>query len=267
MKHFAFGLITTCFSLMLICSPLMAEGNVQAIEYELGGVTFESQLIVGALSDETASSPAVLIIPQWMGISEHELTWGARLAELGFTVLVADMYGQDVNPTNRDEAAAQTKAFYADESRELFRSRANAAFLLLQAQQGVDPERIFVIGFCFGGTGALELARSGAALAGAVSFHGRLNTTQPAQPGQVNCPVLVCHGGADPGVPWEQVTELKEELDGAGVEFRLVVYSDAVHAFTQPGAGNDPSRGHAYNETAARDSWQQMIRFFEDAVR
>ena len=127
-----------------------------------------------------------------------------------------------------------------------------------------DPNRIAVIGYCFGGTVALEVARSGADVAGVVSFHGGLDTPHPADAKNIRCKVLVLHGGDDPHVPRKDVDAFWDEMQAAGVDWQLVVYGGAVHAFTNPAVGNDKSKGVAYNAEADRRSWEAMKAFFDE---
>jgi len=129
-----------------------------------------------------------------------------------------------------------------------------------------DPERVAAIGYCFGGTGVLELARSGADIQGVVSFHGGLDSTNPEDGKNIKCKVLICHGAADPFVPAEGIAAMKQEFNAAGVDWQMVSYSGVVHSFTQPMAGNDPSKGFAYDELADKRSWAHMRVFFSEVL-
>ena len=139
-----------------------------------------------------------------------------------------------------------------------------AALDVLRSQPQCDPKRIAAIGYCFGGTCVLELARSGADVLGVVSFHGGLSTANPADAKNIHGKVLVLHGGDDPHVPPKEVEAFEEEMRAAGVDWQLVAYGGAVHAFTNPAAGNDKSRGAAYNATADRRSWEAMRVFLTE---
>jgi dienelactone hydrolase len=184
------------------------------------------------------------------------------LAGLGYVALAADVYGQGIRPANVKEASEQATIYYSD--RELFRARLQAGLDELKRHPQVDPDRVAVIGYCFGGAAALELARSGADIAGAVSFHGNLDTPLPAAAGDIRGKVLVCHGAIDPYVPAEQVQAFVDEMEAAGVDYQLIMYAGAVHAFTQKGAGDDPSQGAAYQAAADRRSWRHMQDFFAE---
>jgi dienelactone hydrolase len=141
------------------------------------------------------------------------------------------------------------------------------ALAALKAHPLADKGRVAAIGYCFGGTAVLELARSGAELNGVVSFHGGLATQVPASAGGIKAKVLVLHGADDPSVPPADVQAFQEEMRRSGADWQMVAYGGAVHTFTNPAAGNDPSRGSAYNEKAALRSWEHMKVFFAEIFR
>ena len=147
------------------------------------------------------------------------------------------------------------------------RRRARAGLDVLLKQELTDSARVAAIGYCFGGGAALELARSGAPLAGVVSFHGNLDTPNPADARNIKGKILVCDGGDDPHVPPEQVIAFQKEMRDADVDWQINIYGGAVHAFTNPAAGNDPSSGAAYNAEADRRSWQAMKDFFSEIFK
>ena len=131
----------------------------------------------------------------------------------------------------------------------------------------VDPKRVAAIGYCFGGTTVIELARSGAELNGVVSFHGGLDSPTPADGKNIKCPILACHGADDPFEKPEDLAAFEKEMRDAKVDWRLIKYGGAVHAFTQPMAGNDNSKGAAYNEKADKRSWEDMKLFFAEIFK
>ena len=210
----------------------------------------------------TGTVPGILIIHQWMGLTGHERMEADRLAALGYVALAADIYGEGVRPRDTAEAGAQATLYKGD--RALYRRRLRAGLDALKAQAGVDPGRLAVIGFCFGGTGALEAARAGLPVKGVVSFHGGLDAPpDPAAP-PITAKVLVCHGADDPNVPPKDVAAFQDEMRRRKGDYTFIAYAGAVHAFTQKEAGNDPARGAAYQEAAATRSWQHMKDFFAE---
>ena len=204
--------------------------------------------------------PGVVVIHQWMGLTDHERRVSDDLAKLGYVALAADIYGEGVRPKDTGEAGKLAGSYKGD--RALYRRRIAAAIDALKAQQGVDGSRLAVIGFCFGGTGALEAARGGLPVKGVVSFHGGLDTPAGAAAAPISAKVLVCHGADDPWVPAKEVAAFQGEMRQAKADYVFVAYADAVHAFTQKEAGSDNSKGAAYNEAAHRRSWQHMKDFF-----
>ncbi|WP_425501962.1 dienelactone hydrolase family protein [Phragmitibacter flavus] len=211
----------------------------------------------------TGKRPAVLIIHQWTGVSDNEKMRAHMLAGLGYNVLAADIYGKGIRP-QPPESGKEAGKYKQD--RTLYRERLLAALDTLKKDDHTDPSKVFVIGYCFGGTGALEVARSGAEVLGVVSFHGNLGTPTPQDAKNIKCPVLVCHGADDPYVPAAEVEAFKKEMDDAKVTYEFIAYPDAVHSFTQKNAGSDNSKGAAYNSRADAKSWVSMQRFFKDAL-
>jgi len=166
------------------------------------------------------------------------------------------IYGKGIRPHTPEEAAGEAAKYKND--RALLGARAQAALAVLAKHELTDPKRIAAIGYCFGGTTVLELARSGAEIAGVVSFHGGLSTPDPTEPKKIRAKVLVLHGADDPNVPPQEVAAFEEEMRQAGVDWQLIAYGGAVHAFTDWSAGSDNSKGAAYNERADRRSWEAM---------
>lgn len=233
----------------------------KAIEYEHDGVTLEGVHIYDDAVE--GKRPAVLVVHQWTGISDHEKERGRMLAELGYNILAADIYGKGVRPS--PPGAGQEAGKYKGD-RDLFRGRLAAGLETLKKDERTDTAKIAAIGYCFGGTGVLELARAGTELAGVVSFHGGLDAsaTKLAAKDGVKTPILVCHGAIDPYVPAEQVQAFEKEMTDAGADWQLIAYSGAVHSFTHKTAGDDPSKGSAYDEKADKRSWEAMKAFFAE---
>jgi dienelactone hydrolase len=209
--------------------------------------------------------PGVLVVHEWTGLSDYAQSRARKLAALGYVAFAIDMYGKDIRPKTPPEAGVQAGIYKQD--RELMRARALAGLEVLRSNPLCDPKRIAAIGYCFGGTVVLEIARSGADVAGVVSFHGGLDTPTPADAKNIRGKVLVLHGGDDPHVPRKDVDAFEDEMRAAGVDWQLVVYGGAVHSFTNPAAGNDNSKGAAYNAAADRRSWQAMQAFFGEILK
>jgi dienelactone hydrolase len=243
--------------------PAWAAVKTEVVEYKDG-----DQVCEGVLAYDDAvkeKRPGVVVVHDWMGISGETERRTKQLAELGYVAFAADIYGKGIRAKDPKEAGPLAGKYKGD--LPLLRSRARAAFDTLAKSPRVDPAKIFAIGYCFGGTTALELARSGAPLAGTVSFHGGLATKDPADAKNVKGRVLVLHGAADPYVPPTEVAAFQKEMDDAKVDWQMVYYAGAVHAFTNPGAGTDPSKGAAYDAKADRRSWEAMRAFFAEAAK
>jgi dienelactone hydrolase len=244
-------------ALSLATLPLLAG---QPLPYADG-----STKLAGYLARPTAAKgkvPGVVVIHQWMGLTDHERKVSDDLAKLGYVALAADIYGEGVRPANTGEAGKLAGTYKGD--RALYRRRIAAAIAALKAQKGVDGNRLAVIGFCFGGTGALEAARAGMPVKGVVSFHGGLDVPAGFAPGPITARLLVCHGAEDPFVPAKDVAAFQEEMRQSKADYVFVAYAGAVHAFTQKEAGSDNAKGAAYNEAAHRRSWQHMKDFFKE---
>lgn len=223
-----------------------------------------SPLVAGKL-EKKHLAPAVLIVHQWMGLTDYEKGRAEQLAKTGYVVFALDIYGTDFSPTDMQEAGKASDTF--KNNRKLFRKRLNLGLeQLKQNERPIDPERIAAIGYCFVGTGVLELARSGADIAGVVSFHGGLDSPTPEDGKNIKATILVCHGADDPFVAREGIDAMKKEFNDAKVDWQMIEYSGAVHAFTQPMAGDDPSRGAAYNKQADKRSWRHMRSFFNEVI-
>lgn len=214
----------------------------------------------------TGKRPAVLVIHQWTGLTEYEKRRSRMLAEMGYNVFAADIYGKGIRP--QPPEAGKTAGKYKGD-RPLYRARMLAALDLLKADENTNPAKVAAIGYCFGGTGVLELARAGTEIAGVVSFHGGLDSAPGLDATEERIPakVLVLHGAVDPYVPAEQVAAFEKEMTDAKADWQLVAYGGAVHSFTHVEAGNDPSKGAAYNEAADHRSWAAMQTFFAEIFK
>jgi dienelactone hydrolase len=188
-----------------------------------------------------------------------------RLAGLGYVALAADMFGDRQQASNLQEVANLVGGLRAEP--EKLRARGRAALETLAALPQVDAGRLAAIGFCFGGSVVLELAREGADLKAVVSFHGVLTTKMPAQPGQLRASVLVCTGVDDPLAPPEQVADFENEMRAGGVkDWQVIAYGNTLHGFTNPAADGSIMRTALYNEQADRRSWASMKSLFDEVL-
>lgn len=210
--------------------------------------------------DSEIPRPAVIVAHDWSGRNEFACYKAKQLAEMGYIGFASDVYGQGRLGESTEEKMALMQPLVDD--RLLLRNRLRAAFEAVKAMPEVDKNRIAVIGFCFGGLCALDLARSGAELRGAVSFHGLLGKPD-LQPEPIKAKILVLHGYDDPMVQPEQVTEFCREMREAKADWQVHMYGHVQHAFTNPQA-HDTQAGLVYNALAAERSWLAMELFFKE---
>lgn len=206
--------------------------------------------------------PGVVLFPDARGIGDHAIACAERLAALGLVVLVADLYGNGATARDIPHARELMGQLRSDISR--WRARAGAAREVLARQGNVDAKRIAAIGYCFGGTTALELARSGAALSAVVSFHGGLASVRPDDARNIKAKILVCHGAADTLVPMSQLAAFEEEMGRTSVDWQVQVYGGAGHGFTNPEADGAGVPELAYHAAADRRSWSAMLELFDE---
>lgn len=255
-------------TLLLIGSITAAQAAIvtQEIDYTASGTVMKGYL---AYDDKIQGKrPGVLVVHEWWGLNDYARKRARMLAELGYTALALDMYGDGKQAHHPDDANKFSSELMKHQ--DAAKARFNAAYEVLAKQPTVDPQRIAAIGYCFGGAVVLEMARSGADLKGVVSFHGTLSTSYPAPPGAVKAKLLVLTGGADPFVPPEQIDQFKKEMDAAGVDYKLIVYPGAKHSFTNPGAnklGKEFKLPLEYNKAADEGSWKEMQGFFKQVLK
>jgi dienelactone hydrolase len=256
---------TVWFAIILIATVLrlataQAAIKTNTVEYKEGDTVLEGYL---AYDDSLKGRvPGVLIIHEWTGLGPYVKMRAEQIAKLGYVVFAADIYGKGIRPANPEEAGRQAGIYRSD--RQLTRRRVAAAQAELTKLKLVDIKRLAIIGYCFGGMVALELARSGADIAGVVVFHGTLDTPTPQDAKNIKAKVLALQGGDDPVVPEEQRVAFMNEMRQGGVNWQMNLYGGAVHSFSNPASGNDPSTGIAYNKQADKRSWQAMEIFFKE---
>ncbi len=232
----------------------------KTLEYRDGAVSLK-----GYLADDGRSGarPGVVLFPEAFGIGEHVMERARRLAAVGYVALAADPYGDGAQAKDLPGAIQMMTDVRSDVNR--WRARAQAALDALSAQPGVDRARLAAIGYCFGGSTALELGRSGAPLAAIVSFHGGLEAPRPEDARNIRAKVLVCHGANDPLIPPEQVAAFEAQMRATQADWQLVSYGGAVHSFTNPDADTLGNPALAYNAAADRRSWAAMLALFQEA--
>jgi dienelactone hydrolase len=228
----------------------------------------QGQVMKGYLAfDENIKGkrPGILVVHEWWGLNDYARKRARMLAELGYTALAIDMYGNDKVATH--PADAQKFSSELMQNFPLAKARFLAGMEFLKEKPFVDPTRIAAIGYCFGGGIVLNMARQGVDLKGVVSFHGGLTAVRPAQPGTIKARILVLAGGADKVVPPEQIAAFKKEMEAAQADYRVIIYPGAMHSFTNPEADKLAKEFHlpiGYNAEADRKSWEEMKQFLTE---
>ena len=243
-----------------ISSVAHAKMITKNVDYKQGGAILQGYL---AYDDSfKGKRPGVLIAHQWLGLTDYEKGRARMLAGMGYVAFALDIYGKGKRPKNTTEAGKLSGSYKAN--RPLWRNRARAAVIELRKQPNVDVNKLAIIGYCFGGGTALELARSGADLKGFVTFHGSLDTPTPADAKNIKGKVLVLHGADDPFSPMKDVMALMAEMKAAKVNYEVDLYGDTVHSFTEKDAGSLKMDGAAYNAQSDARSWARMKGFFAE---
>ena len=235
--------------------------QLKSVEYSDG-----EQKLSGFFSKpekEKKNKPGILILPAWMGIDDHSKESANELSKLGYNTFIADIYGVGNKPTNPGEAGKQ--AGYYKKNIEEYQKRIRLALDQL-VKNGANPDEIVVIGYCFGGTGAIAAARTNMKVKGIVSFHGGLGRDESRTINPIKAKVLVLHGADDTYVPESEIKAFQNEMRTANADWQMVYYANSVHAFTEKTAGNDNSKGVAYNEKAAKRSWKAMLDFLNEVL-
>jgi len=242
--------------------PAVAAVKADPLEWSVDGQAFRGWLVYDDAG--APGRPGLVMVPNWMGVTDDAVARAKAVAGDDYVVLVADIYGKGQQPRD-SEAAGRLSGSLRGEDRTALRARMQAAVDTLKAQAGtapVDAGRIGAFGFCFGGSAALELARSGAELAGVVSLHGGLAPGAKSPTARVATPLLVLNGADDRAVDDAQIRAFEQEMDEAGADWQFVDFSGAVHCFAEPSAGTDPASNCRYDERAARRAYRMMDGFF-----
>jgi dienelactone hydrolase len=248
-------------TLITLFASALAAVRSDVVTWTRAGTTYSGWVVYDDATKD--KRPGLVMVPNWYGANASALEKAKAIAGTKYVVLVADVYGKDVRPTDPKAAGEAAGKLYGD--RAELRARAAAARDALVAEAArapLDTTRVGAIGFCFGGSTVLELARSGAPLAGVVSFHGGLSTTTPAAAGAVKTPVLVLNGAADSYVKPEEITAFQQEMTTAGADWQLVQFGGAVHCFAEADAKSPP--GCVYDERSAKRAYTMMDSFFAE---
>ena len=253
---------TLLYSLLGVFLAISANAKIktETVEYKQGDTTLEGYIAYDAAIK--GKRPVVMIVHEWTGLGDYVKGRAQQLAEKGYVAFALDIYGKGVRPAP-PEAGKEAGKYKAD--RKLMRDRAQAGFDFIKNKPYADTSKMVAMGYCFGGTVALEMARAGLPLVGAVSFHGGLATPIPQDANNIKAKILVLHGALDPGVNPE-IPGFQKEMNDAKVDYQFISYSGAVHAFTNPQAGNDISKGAAYNAVADRRSMVAFLDFLNEVA-
>jgi dienelactone hydrolase len=248
---------------LVLAAPASAAVQTKEVTYSHEGVTFKGHL---AWDDAAhGKRPGVLVVHEWWGLNDYARQRAEKLASLGYVAFACDMYGEGKVTTHPQEAGQ-----FAGEVRKnvkTWQGRAQAALKVLQENEHVDPQKIAAIGYCFGGSTALELAYTGADLAAVVTFHAALPVPDSEQARAIKAKVLVCHGARDNFIPEETIHKFRQALEDAKVDYEMVYYGGAVHSFTVPEADKVGNAGMAYNREADHRSWASMLRLFDEVFK
>ena len=248
---------------LVLATTAQAALRTKTVEYKHGDTVLKGYLAYDAAVK--GKRPGVLVVHEWWGLNEYAKRRADMFAQLGYVAFAADMYGDGFNTTSPEEAGQHSSECRTN--RPFGRERLTAALDVLRKHELCDPKHVAAIGYCFGGTCVLELARSGADIAGVVSFHGSLNTPNPADAKNIKCKVLVCHGANDTFEPPEEVAAFQKEMRDANVDWQMNIYGGAVHSFTNPDSDKFGIPGVGYNERADKRSWEAMKAFFAEIFR
>lgn len=241
--------------------PLLSFAQLSSKTYNDGEQVLKG--FAGVPKKSLNNKPGILILPAWMGIDDHSKEVAQNLNNMGYYSFVADIYGEGNYPTNTKEAGAQAGKYKTNVTD--YQRRIQLALDQLIAA-GANKDKIVVIGYCFGGTGALEAARGGLNVVGVVSFHGGLGKAGDRITEAVKAKVLVLHGADDPFVPEKEVLAFQNEMKAAKADWQMIYYANAVHSFTNKKAGNDNSKGAAYNELADKRSNEHFLQFLKEIL-
>lgn len=239
------------FSLMLSTPALLLAAG-QSVEYQEGGAPYEGYYVSAG-----KDAPLVILLHDWDGLTNYEIQRSEMLAQAGYSVFAADLFGKGIRPTEMKDKLQHTGELHKDRAkmRQVIQAAVNKA-----GELGGNVKNAITMGYCFGGAAVLEYARSGAPMKGFVTFHGGLKTPEDQDYSQVKAPVLVLHGAADTYVTMDQFAALTVALEAAKIPHEMIAYGGAPHAFTVFGE-------ERYQETADKKSWARFLDFLKERTR
>lgn len=242
--------ISSLLTMLLLACSAYAAG--ETVLYQVDGADYE-----GYYTSPSAGAPLVILLHDWDGLTDYEVKRSEMLAELGYAVFAADLFGKGIRPTEMVDKKQHTGELYKDRAklRALIQGAVDEA-----KQQGANTGNAVVMGYCFGGAAVLEYARSGADVKGHVTFHGGLSTPEGQDYSKAKGQVLILHGTADSAITMADFAALADELEAHGVRHEMISYGGAPHAFTVFGA-------ERYREDADRKSWQRFVAFLDETLR
>ena len=245
---------------VLFAGAAAAEVKTKTVAYAHG----DTKLIGYLAWDDAAQGkrPGVLVLHEWWGLNDYARKRAEQLAGMGYVAFAADMYG-DGKTVEHPQEAGKMASMVRQNLRE-WQGRAVAGLKVLQSQENVDPSRLAAIGYCFGGSTALQLAYTGADVKAVVTFHAALPVPDDSQAKAVRAKLLICHGAADGFIPEETAQKFRAALEAAGVDYTMVYHGGAQHSFTVPGADEKQIKGIKYDADADRRSWKLMQMWFDE---
>lgn len=254
MKHL------TTFSLacaaLVMSLPAAAAIQTRAVDYDVDGVSHVGYMAWDDATDD--KRPGVLVVPEWWGLNDYAKERARQLAQAGYVAFAADMYGNGKTTKEASQASEWSSA-----AKPELRNLTKAALNVLEDSDHVDADHLGAIGFCFGGTSVLQLAYSGAPVDGVVSMHGHMPT--PAADDDINAAILILSGKADPMVPMADIHNLENSLEQRkDLDWKVTLFPNAEHAFTNPDADSYGIEGVSYNEKAAKAAWNQTKAFLAE---
>jgi len=252
------SLLTTILLASLGAGPAMAI-ETEAITYDVAGTEHAGYIAVPDDIDGTV--PGVIVVHEWWGLNDHAKRSAERLAEMGYVALALDMYGGGKSTGDPAQAGAWAGEVYTDIAE--MKNRYQHALDRLKKHENVDASQLASIGFCFGGSVSLEMARAGLELDAVVSFHGGLKSSVPEDERNLSAAVLICHGASDPLVPQEDVTAVMAELDAAEVDWNVIQFGGQLHSFTNPDAPSGGDLPVRYDANSAERAFAAMETFFK----